>query len=444
MKEAEKFLNNLLKKNDTIVVATSGGPDSMALLRLLISLKDTYNLNIICAHVNHNVRKESEKEKTFVENYAVINKIKFEYMKIKEYKNNKFSEDEARKLRYKFLNEVCLKYKANYLMTAHHGDDLIETILMRITRGSNLKGYKGISKISGNNNYKIVRPLLYTTKEDIIKYLDDNNIEYVIDKSNSDIKYTRNRYRKHLLPFLKSEDKNVHLKFLEYSEELESTYNYINNTLINKYNKIVNNNVIDRKLFLEEDSFIKNKIIEKVIENIQKDNIFNIDKNLLNIMIKYIDSNTKGMINLKDNYVLRISYNKVYIEKVKKSDEYKYVFSNNLVINNRYEFKEVNDSKKKSNYVIRLNSSDIKLPLIIRTRCNGDRILVKNLNGSKKIKDILIDSKMDVLKRDEYPIVCDSDNNVLWIPGIKKSIFDKEISEKYDIIIEYVEVQDEK
>ena len=189
----------------------------MCLLEILNSLKDKYKLKLICAHVNHGLRSESENEKNFVENYCVINNIIFEYMKIDKYTNNKFSESEGRKKRYNFFNELMTKYQAKYLMTAHHGDDLIETIMMRIVRGSNLKGYAGILQI--NNN--IVRPLLYVSKKDILDYLREHNIEYVVDKSNDDEKYTRNRYRKQLLPFLKKEDINVHLKFLKYSQELQ-------------------------------------------------------------------------------------------------------------------------------------------------------------------------------------------------------------------------------
>ena len=442
MKEAEIFLNNLLNKNDTLVVGVSGGPDSMCLLSMLLKLKDKYNLKIICAHVNHKVRKESDDEKTFVENYALINNIIFEYTEL-EYEND-FSEDIARKKRYKFFDELVSKYNAKFLLTAHHGDDEIETIMMRIVRGSNLKGYAGIPKISDNGKYKIVRPLLYLNKEKIIKYLDDNKIKYVVDKSNTDEKYTRNRYRKHLLPFLKKEDNNVHLKFLKFSESLEKNNNYIKRVLENKIDKIVHNNIIDVDELLKEDEYIEEKIIEYVIENIQKDYIFNIsDEQLKNIMNLLHNKGNKE-INLADNFIARVSYNKLYIEKKKEVEEYSYILDKDMTILNKYNFRFIDSSNSKSNNVIRLNSEDIKLPLIVRTKKDGDKIKVKNLNGTKKVKDIFINSKIDNAERCEYPIVCDSKNDIIWIPGIKKSIFDKEISEKYDIIIEYVEEKYEK
>ena len=214
MKDTFNFLKELLDKESSIVIACSGGPDSMCLLHVINSLKENLNLTIICAHVNHGLRIESENEAKFVKDYCDKNNIIFEYMKIEKYKNNKFSEEEGRQKRYLFFESVIDKYKASYLMTAHHGDDLIETILMRIVRGSNLKGYAGINRISKNDKYSILRPLLNLNKEDILKYLKKNDIKYVIDNSNDDEKYSRNRYRKRVLPFLKHEDKNIHLKFI--------------------------------------------------------------------------------------------------------------------------------------------------------------------------------------------------------------------------------------
>ena len=152
MKKSIDFLNNLnIDKNKYIVVATSGGPDSMALLHLL----KNNNYKVICAHVNHNLRIESDEEYTFVENYSKMNNIIFEGYKIDSYKNNKFSEVEAREKRYNFFETILKKYNTNILLTAHHADDLIETILMRIIRGSNLSGYKGFSKISNYTKFRL-------------------------------------------------------------------------------------------------------------------------------------------------------------------------------------------------------------------------------------------------------------------------------------------------
>jgi tRNA(Ile)-lysidine synthetase-like protein len=201
MQEVYNFIRNDigLKPDDAIVIGVSGGPDSMALLYIMNEFKEIMGLKLICAHINHNVRKESDKEKEDLEKYCKKNNIIFEYIKIKKWGDDNFH-NEARSIRYNFFEELIENYDAKYLMTAHHGDDLIETILMRIVRGSTLKGYSGFNRVFEKENYTIVRPLMTVTKDEIIEFNKSNNIEYAIDSSNLEDHYTRNRYRRIDLP----------------------------------------------------------------------------------------------------------------------------------------------------------------------------------------------------------------------------------------------------
>ena len=430
MENVYNFLDKLLKNNDSLVIGVSGGPDSMCLLNILISYKDKLNLKIICAHVNHGLRKESEEEAEFVKDFCQKNNIIFEYLKINKYTKNKFSEEEARKKRYSFFDELIEKYRANYLMTAHHGNDLEETILMRLVRGSNLKGYIGIPLISENTQYKIIRPLLFLNKKGIIEYLNKNNINYVEDLSNDSLKYTRNRFRK--------------LKFLKYSKELQDYHNYICRIIDPIIENNYKNNRINIEYLKKEDEFIQRKIIERIIELIQKDEILNISDKQLDNILKLIKNSKNRIINLSDNFIARVSYNYLYIEKNINDCDYLYEFDKSITILDKYRIEEISNTNDKSNNVIRLNKKEISLPLMIRPFKKGDKIKVKNLNGTKKVSDIFINSKLDLKKRKEYPLLVDSQNNVIWIPGIKKSTFDKEILEKYDIILKYTEEKDEQ
>jgi len=184
LNEVINFLNNeLTLDNQVVVAAISGGPDSMALLQLLIEVRKNKNFKIICAHVNHKLRIESEDEKVLVENFCIKNNIIFEYMEINKYGVGNFH-DQARQIRYKFFDDTVNKYQAKYLFTAHHGDDLVETILMRISRGSTLHGYSGFNKINKFKDYYIVKPLVFVTKQQLLEYVEDNNIEFATDKSN--------------------------------------------------------------------------------------------------------------------------------------------------------------------------------------------------------------------------------------------------------------------
>ena len=153
-------------KGDIIIVGCSSGPDSMALVDMLLRVKNKYQLSLIIAHVNHNVRLESYEEAEYIKKYCEQNDLIFETMIIEDYGDDNFH-NEARNIRYNFFESLVEKYEANYLMTAHHGDDLIETILMRMVRGSNLSGYSGFKKIVSMDGYKIVRPLIGFTKREL-------------------------------------------------------------------------------------------------------------------------------------------------------------------------------------------------------------------------------------------------------------------------------------
>jgi len=414
----------------------------MCLLHIVLEVAKFKKLKVICAHVNHKMRKESEEEATFVKEYCKKNNAIFEYMEINNYSDDNFH-NQARKKRYLFFENLIKKYNAKYLLTAHHGDDLIETILMRIVRGSTLKGYIGFKKEKECKNYKLLRPLITETKDDIEKYNKENNILYVIDKSNEKDIYTRNRYRHTVLPFLKKEDKNVHKKFLKFNEELSSLESFLMNYMSNILTGVIKDDTLDISLFQTLDNFIKRKVIEVMVENIQEDDLFEIEDKHIDLIIDLINNNKpNSKIVLPNNFVAEKSYNSFRIIKSVTKEDYCVILNDNTKIDYG-SFSFLEKSNNTSNYVIRLNKDDITLPLYVRNRREGDRIEVKNLNGSKKIKDVFINDKMPLTKRDKYPIVVDSNNNVLWIPGLKKSKFDKSLNDKCDIIIKYEEEEHE-
>ena len=429
MKRELEFLEENITDNSKVIIACSGGPDSMCLLNLLIRLKNNKNLELIVAHVNHKIRSVSDDEAKMVEEYAKKNNVTFELQEL-DYQNAKFSEDDAHRKRYKFFKSLIKKYKANYLVTAHHGDDLIETILMRIARGSNLNGYIGIKRITQNEDYVTLRPLLSTTKDEIIKYNESENIPYVIDESNDSLKYTRNRYRKNVLPFLKNEDEYIHLKYLKFSEELEEYDNFVNNYIKEK-EFIVDNQIVINKI-IDESVFIKRKTIELIVKSIQANDYFNISDKQMNELIKLIYNSNKS-IDLNNNYIGLNEYG--YLKIIKKyNKEYQ-----EIILDKDLEFLGFNfyyncDNGNSSNNCIYLNSSEVTLPLKLRTRCDGDKMQVLNL-GTKKVSDIFIDNKINKEIRDNFPILVDAKNNIIWLPSLKKSQFCKDKSEKYDIII---------
>jgi len=432
-------LNKYNINNETIIIGCSSGPDSMALLHYL--LKNTNN-KIICCHINHNVRKESKEEEIFLKNYCNKNNITFETTTIKKYNKNNF-ENEAREKRYQFYEQTLKKYNSKYLFLAHHGDDLIETILMKINRGSSIEGYAGIKEISFKNNYYIIRPFLNYTKEDLIKYNKNNNITYYIDKSNENTKYTRNRYRKNILPLLKQENKNIHKQFLIYSKTLLEYNDYIEKILDNTLPNIYINNKINIEKFIEQDIFIQKNLLYKILKNIYN-NIPNIikEKNITDIL-KIINSKKPNLIIDLPNDIQAIkSYNYIeFTKKINKDKNYKIELKKINIINNHI-IKKINNTNESGNNICKINSKNIKLPLYIRNKKEGDYIYQLGLNGRKKIKEIFIENKIPLNIRDTYPILVDSEDNILWIPNIKKSKFNSKKDEFYDIILKYCEKEE--
>lgn len=436
MNELNEFLKTLnLDENNPIVIGLSGGPDSMALVDIIH--KFNKNIKIICAHVHHNLRKESDLEKDFVLKYCEDNNFVFEFLKIDNYKNNKFTEQEAREIRYKFFEEVLKKYNAKYLFTAHHGDDLMETILMRLTRGSNFKGYSGIKLITLKKDYQIIRPLIFLTKDMIMEYVSKNKISYVNDDTNNSLKYTRNRYRIKILPVLKEENAKVHQKFYKFSNMISEYDDYVDELVNIKYEKIVKQNKIDLTLFKEEKKLIQTCIIQKYLDEIYGNNIVYInDKHKDEILKLALNQKPNLSIDLPINFKFIKEYNDIYILKNEINNEYKFELKDKLVLGDKI-IEKVEDSNLTDNFVTYLDSSKITLPIYVRSYNQGDKIVIKNMNTAKKVKDIFINEKVPMAKRKNWPIVVDANNQILWLPGLKKSKFDSQKTGIYDIILRY-------
>lgn len=440
MEEVYNYLLNDvgIRHRDTLCIGVSGGPDSMALLDLTMKLKKELDLVLVVAHVNHNVREESKEEEAYLRDFCKENGLHFECYRIEHYGDDNFH-NEARTIRYNFFDQVCKDYNAKFLLTAHHGDDLIETILMRIVRGSTLKGYSGFSRVVEKEDYTILRPLITVTKEDLTNYCENNNIKYFIDKSNLKDVYTRNRYRKYILPFLKDEDKMVHEKFLKFSETLMEYNNYIEREMNLVINKVFKNGVLDIPRFKELDHLIQTKIISSILEKIYGDDLLIITNTHVNLIFNLINSyKPNSVVHLPNNVKAIKSYNELTFAFMDEVDD-KYEIELNEIANlpNGKIIEIVNDSDDTSNFVTRLNSKEISLPLYVRTRRNGDKMIVKGMNGHKKVNDIFIDSKIVSKDRNVWPVVVDSEERVIWVPGLKKSKFDKEICQEYDIILKY-------
>ncbi len=220
------FRYQLFGRGAKIVIGVSGGPDSVCLLDVLYKLQKKYDLEIIVAHVNYGLRgKDSELDEKLVRNLAKKYHLPFEIKKVAGYKSQVArSEDYLRKTRYDFFEKIQKKYEAGVIAVGHNLNDQAETVLMRILRGTGLRGLGAIRF----RNDKIIRPLLNVPRKDILTYLRKNKLPFRTDKTNLGIDFTRNKIRNRLLPSLeKNFNPRVQEILYRLSESASDDYNFI-------------------------------------------------------------------------------------------------------------------------------------------------------------------------------------------------------------------------
>ena len=222
----------MLKPNDTVLIAVSGGQDSMFLLQAMNYLKTKLKLKkLVVCNLDHGIRgKESAEDSLFVKTRAEDLNLGFIHKKIdlsKKRSKGSSMEEAARKERYEFFNEAALSAGANVAATGHTLDDQAETILMRIIKGASLKGIVGISPVREERGIRVIRPLFELEKGEIEKYLDERGLEYRIDSTNKEPLYFRNVVRKEILPFLEKYNPRLKRALCSLAEHLREDLEFI-------------------------------------------------------------------------------------------------------------------------------------------------------------------------------------------------------------------------
>ena len=405
-----KHLNNL-DKSRPVVIALSGGVDSMVLLDLLKRME----FNIVIAHVNHHKRNESQLEEKYIKEMAQELGCVIEVFDYYHISNN--FQAEAHSSRYNFFREVAIKYNASSIITAHHYQDNLETIIMNIIKGSNLYGYGGIKEVSLYEDILVLRPLIDFKKEEIYQYAQFNNITYFEDSSNSEDLYLRNRIRHHIIPLLEKENPNLSSSVRNYSNQLHEAFSYIRNNSI-KYME-ENNNKIDVISFNKLALIQKKDIINYICDFW---GILSSD-NKINDILELIENPKPNLVyDLGDNYQFVKAYNICFVEEKQQKEN----LSCKLNINQEINFKKFNLSLKEkitSETHLCISKSE-PLPLIIRNRIDGDRLIIGN--GHKKLKDFLIDKKIPKNLRDDLVIVTNNNDEIIWVIGYYKKRCDEE------------------
>lgn len=425
-------------ENKKMVVGVSGGPDSLALLHYLWGLKDKNNLSLVVAHVDHMFRgEESYEDAMFVKNYCDDNSIPFEMCQIDVpnimAETGKSAEVAGREARYRFFAQVMDDYQYPFLALAHHGDDQIETIMMRLTRGSTGKARAGMQFKRPFHNGTIFRPFLCMTKSELKQYCQEQHLEPRFDPSNEQSIYSRNRFRKVVLPFLKAENRQVHDHFQRLSEEMIEDETFLQELTVQRMNTVIKKRerqqiIIDIDRFLEMPMPLQRRGIQLILNYLYNERPASLSAVHIDQVFSLLHHpQPSGKLDFPNGLKVIRSYRELIFQfgvMNKQTFQFELTVPGTVSLpGNRYIKMEYMDtpSPVPSPYTAVFDTEKVQIPLIIRTREAGDRMSLKGRSGTKKLKDIFIDLKVPIPKRDEWPVVTDKEGGILWIPGLKKS-----------------------
>ncbi len=400
---------SLFNQNKSIVVAVSGGIDSMVLLDVLRQLKK----DLVIAHVNHMKREQSKEEYTYIAQYAKNHNIPFEGYELNDDITDNFQAT-ARKKRRIFFTSVADKYNTNIIALGHHLDDQVETILMRFVSGYSLHTLKGINKVDTSGDYHFVHPFINLKKETLSYYAKENNLTYFNDTSNKDITFTRNRYRHVIIPLLVKENPNLHQIIKTYHHDLsayESLLKDQSSQFLSTQDEAIDYNAFAQLNPLVQKYILKMRITDKINDN------HAVSSAMIERLLEML-SESKGNFTYPLSKTLEFhkSYDTFFIAKsMQKPTFCLTITKEGLYPTDKdiaYLVSHENLTHLYSKHTV-LWYNDKVFPLYIRNRKNGDKIHKKF--GTKKIKDLLIDKKIPPHLRDDFLLLA-NDKEVLWIP----------------------------
>jgi len=428
---------NMISPGDKVVIAASGGVDSTALLHVLNSLKATLKIKLFAAHLNHKLRgRDAELDAGFVKETCKKLRIpvfieEFDVQAFAE-QNRLGLEDAARRVRYEYFERIAARMSANKIALAHNADDNIETFLMRLIRGSGLKGLESIPALRG----RIIRPFIEVSRKEIEAYLRSINVRPRIDRTNFETRFMRNRVRRNLLPVLESYNKKIREVILRTISAVAADHDFIRKQAGESLMKAMisrkkNEVAIDMEGLSRLEPAIKAEALRLAIGSVKKDLVdisFVHIEDILGIMDK-----GRGEIDLPGAYIY-VKKGALVISRTKHTVPEAIPFMHKLEVPGQAMAEEAgfvidaelvdhvkrSELLKKDPYIAYLDYDKISKPLFIRGRKDGDVFSPLGLKGKKKLQDIFVDSKVAQENRSKVPVLEDG-KKIVWIVGYRIS-----------------------
>ncbi|MFW2135650.1 tRNA lysidine(34) synthetase TilS [Chryseobacterium sp. TY4] len=382
----------------TFLLAVSGGVDSMVLLDLCYQLQLSFEV----AHVNYHLRNhDSNLDQTLVESWCEKNKIKFHLYDVseKDEQPENSIENWAREIRYQFFKEILIKNNLNFIITAHHLNDQLETFMINLSKAAGLKGLKGIPA----KTEFIIRPLLGFSREEVEVYAKYNHIEYREDYTNAENIFVRNKIRNQLTPLLNEINKDFLENFKKSISILKESKDFIDTQIDLIFKSLVREDsaflILDRTKLAAQSDFVKYEIFSRFGFNNRTE-------------IEKIFHAENGKSFKTNSHHIKIGREEIVIqslEKEIKSEE----FELHIIKTADFVILKMPDSSKFSEWKFDVNL--IKLPLQLRPMETGDIFFPKDFNGKKKVSKFIKDEKLNIVERATVRVLVDSDEQILGV-----------------------------
>ena len=432
-------INTLWNKEDKIAIALSGGVDSIVLFHLLVTeYKDSYK-ELVVFHINHGLREESYEEAEFVEKFVKDFDVKFykEELNMSDLERDSHTSEEmlARELRYQAFNKMAKLEGVTKLLTAHHKNDQVENILMRLLTGRSIDHSLAICEEIEMAGLTIYRPLLNSLKAELEEYAKEKNLHYYVDATNFDTDYTRNNIRHNIVPLLNDINSGSFDNLINFANYYQNINNNLKKAILsNKDNYIFSRD--EDKISLVKDKFLE--LNEEEMYFLLKDlitdelGVFDIKQKAIFDVISSLKKNSGNKsYDLKNNLKIISQYETLYIHKIEKkcyNDKIEIIIDK-ICENSVYEFYQnkfiISTDAKDSE--IGFNKSE--LPLLVTIKKEGDRVRRGEIN--KKLSRIFIDEKVPKELRDTLPVIRNNKGEVLGVLGIGTKVNRNKIYDYY-------------
>lgn len=432
-------INTLWNKEDKIAIALSGGVDSIVLFHLLVTeYKDSYK-ELVVFHINHGLREESYEEAEFVEKFVKDFDVKFykEELNMSDLERDSHTSEEmfARELRYQAFNKMAKLEGVTKLLTAHHKNDQVENILMRLLTGRSIDHSLAICEEIEMAGLTIYRPLLNSLKAELEEYAKEKNLHYYVDATNFNTDYTRNNIRHNIVPLLNDINSGSFDNLINFANYYQNINNNLKKAILsNKDNYIFSRD--EDKISLVKDKFLE--LNEEEMYFLLKDlitdelGVFDIKQKAIFDVVSSLKKNSGNKsYDLKNNLKIISQYETLYIHKIEKkcyNDKIEIIIDK-ICENSVYEFYQnkfiISTDAKDSE--IGFNKSE--LPLLVTIKKEGDRVRRGEIN--KKLSRIFIDEKVPKELRDTLPVIRNNKGEVLGVLGIGTKVNKNKIYDYY-------------